>query len=83
MTPKSVYLHKLDSTEGIKGNKPSFLLSASKANPFGKPGIDYSKEYPWSFTTYGVTDADAVVAWLRANTNEFGCATRVEDRFLK
>lgn len=36
----------MDNTEGIRGNKPIVEFSTSKVNPFGRPGLDYSAEYP-------------------------------------
>lgn len=39
------WLHILDNTEGIKENEPWKVLSFSPVHPFGKPGIEYSKEY--------------------------------------
>ena len=40
------WMHTMDNTEGIKGNKPWVVITTSKRNPFGKPGIDYSACYP-------------------------------------
>ena len=40
------WMHTMDNTEGIKGNKPWTVITTSKRNPFGKPGIDYSASYP-------------------------------------
>lgn len=44
------WMHVMDNTDGIKGNKPWVVFTASKKNPFGKPGIDYSKSYPVTST---------------------------------
>jgi hypothetical protein len=40
------YEHTMDNTEGIKGNEPLIVITATKKSPFGKPGIDYSETYP-------------------------------------
>lgn len=42
----TAWVHTLDNTDGLSGNKPYVVLTSSKKNPFGKPGIDYSKSYP-------------------------------------
>lgn len=44
--PELVYLHVLDNTEGIEGNEPLMRPTFTPANPFGKPGENYSKSYP-------------------------------------
>jgi len=49
LLPKSVYMHYLDNTEGIPGNYPWVVYTSNKSNPFGKPGEDYSEEYPWKY----------------------------------
>ena len=48
LLPKVVYMHVMDNTENIPGNRPQILYSTSKKNPFGRPGEDYSREYPWT-----------------------------------
>lgn len=40
------WMHTLDNTEGIEGNEPEVVVTFSKKNPFGRPGIDYSKSFP-------------------------------------
>lgn len=42
------YKHTLDTTEGIPGNKPEEKRTESKANPFGRKGIDYDESFPWT-----------------------------------
>lgn len=49
LLPKTVYMHVLDTTEGIPGNRPMIVYSTNKRNPFGTPHIDYSACYPWTF----------------------------------
>lgn len=49
LLPKVVYMHYLDTTEGIPGNRPLVKYTTNKTNPFGKPGEDYSREYEWRF----------------------------------
>lgn len=49
LLPKSVYMHYLDTTEGIPGNRPEVVYASSKKNPFGKPGEDYSESFEWRF----------------------------------
>lgn len=49
LLPKVVYMHYLDTTEGIPGNRPRVRYTTSKSNPFGRPGDDYSKEYAWRY----------------------------------
>ena len=44
-TEPVAYLHILDNTEGIEGNKPLEVLSFSKDSPFGKPGVDHSDSF--------------------------------------
>jgi len=49
--PRAVaWRHTLDNTEGIKGNRPLVVLTASRRNPFGKPGEDYSASCPVTST---------------------------------
>jgi dihydrofolate reductase (trimethoprim resistance protein) len=63
--PRAVgYRHTMDNTEGLKGNKPSIVFSATKPNPFGKPGLDYSASYP--ITTETLFTADQMKAYARA-----------------
>ena len=49
LLPKTVYMHVLDSTDRIPGNRPVVVYTTNRVNPFGKPGRDYSQEYPWTF----------------------------------
>lgn len=49
LLPKAIYLHYLDNTEGIPDNRPLLCFSTTKKNPFGTPGLDYSKTYPWRY----------------------------------
>lgn len=49
LLPKAVYMHVMDNTERIPGNRPIIVYTTNKENPFGRPGIDYSAEYPWTF----------------------------------
>lgn len=42
----AAWKHTMDNTEGIKGNKPWTVMTTTKANPFGRPGIDYSASCP-------------------------------------
>jgi len=49
LLPKVVYMHVLDTTERIPGNRPMVKYTTNKQNPFGKPGEDYSAEYPWTY----------------------------------
>ncbi len=44
--PMVVWLHVMDSTEGIQENAPSLRITYSPESPFGMPGRDYSAEYP-------------------------------------
>ena len=43
----TAYLHILDNTEGLPENIPMHILSFSKKNPYGKPGIDYDDEFEY------------------------------------
>lgn len=45
MKPKKpiAWLHTLDNTEGIEGNRPMRILSFSPESPFGVPGRDHSE----------------------------------------
>jgi hypothetical protein len=36
----------MDNTEGIEGNVPLRVLTFAEKNPFGIPGVEYSKSYP-------------------------------------
>lgn len=47
LLPKVVYMHVIDNTEKIPGNRPHIIYTTSKKNPFGKRGVDYSAEYPY------------------------------------
>jgi hypothetical protein len=47
LLPKVVYMHVMDNTENIPGNRPIIVYTTNKQNPFGKPGRDYSESYPW------------------------------------
>lgn len=47
LLPKAVYMHYLDNTEGIPGNRPIVKFTTNKQNPFGKSGEDYSESYRW------------------------------------
>lgn len=49
LLPKVVYMHVLDSTDRIPGNRPHVMYTTNRRNPFGKPGRDYSPEYPWTY----------------------------------
>ncbi len=49
--------HAMDNTEGIPGNRPQVLLTYSPANPFGRPGVDYSESF--SVTSRALVYADA------------------------
>lgn len=49
LLPKLVYMHYLDNTEWIPGNRPIVTFTSNKRNPFGRPGVDYSAEYPWKY----------------------------------
>ena len=49
LLPKAVYMHYLDNTEDIPGNRPEVVYTTNKQNPFGKRGRDYSEEYPWKY----------------------------------
>lgn len=40
------YVHIMDNTGGIPGNRPNTVLTKSAKHPFGLPGVDYSREYP-------------------------------------
>ena len=42
----TAWMHTLDNTEGLRGNKPVVELTFSKASPFGIPGEAPSLEYP-------------------------------------
>jgi hypothetical protein len=46
----SAWLHVMDNTDGIKGNDPLRELTFTPENPFGEPGVDYSREYPVTST---------------------------------
>jgi hypothetical protein len=52
LLPKVIYMHVMDNTENIPGNRPSVLFTTNKKNPFGVPGEDYSVEYPWTFIKF-------------------------------
>ncbi|RYX88895.1 MAG: hypothetical protein EOO28_34695 [Comamonadaceae bacterium] len=52
LLPKTIYMHVLDNTENIPGNRPTIEFTTNKRNPFGVPGQDYSAEYPWSCTKF-------------------------------
>ena len=52
LLPKAIYMHVMDSTEGIPGNLPNIKFTTNKKNPFGRPGIDYSESYPWTCTPF-------------------------------
>lgn len=58
----SAWDHTLDTTEGINTNTPLRVITRCKQNPFGKPGVDYSKSAPW--TKEPLYDASAVAAML-------------------
>jgi hypothetical protein len=49
LLPEVVYMHVMDNTENIPGNRPMIVYTTNKQNPFGKPGRDYSESYPWTF----------------------------------
>jgi len=49
LLPKVVYMHVLDTTERIPGNRPIVRYTTNRRNPFGKPGRDYSAAYPWTY----------------------------------
>jgi len=53
LLPKVIYMHYLDNTEGIPGNRPYIKYTTNKTNPFGRPGVggegDYSAEYRWGY----------------------------------
>lgn len=49
LLPKVLYMHYMDNTEGIPGNRPLIAYTTNKSNPFGRPGVDYSAEYPWRY----------------------------------
>jgi len=49
LLPKVVYMHYLDNTESLPGNKPLVVFTTNKQNPFGRPGQDYSATYPWKY----------------------------------
>lgn len=49
LLPKVVYMHYLDNTEGIPGNRPLVTYTTNKKNPFGRPGEDYSDSFRWGF----------------------------------
>lgn len=42
----NAWKHTMDNTEGIKSNRPHVVLTMTKASPFGRRGIDYSKSFP-------------------------------------
>lgn len=50
--PKAIYVHMLDSTENIPGNRPQLMYTSNKENPFGVPGEDYSEGFEWTFRRY-------------------------------
>ena len=52
LLPKVIYMHVMDSTDGIPGNLPKITFTTNKKNPFGKPGRDYSESYPWTCTRF-------------------------------
>lgn len=63
--PRAVgYRHTMDNTEGIKGNKPQIVFAATKPNPFGMPGLDYSASFPVATET--LFTADQMKAYARA-----------------
>jgi hypothetical protein len=63
--PRAVgYRHTMDNTEGLKGNKPVTVFCATKPNPFGIPGLDYSASFP--VTTETLFTADQMKAYARA-----------------
>lgn len=49
LLPKVVYMHYLDNTEGIPGNRPWVVYTTNKKNPFGRRGKDYSPEFAWGY----------------------------------
>lgn len=51
------WLHTLDNTEGIEGNKPIRMLSFFEATPFGVPGVDHDESFAvTSIPLYSVED---------------------------
>lgn len=66
--PRAVgYRHTMDNTEGLKGNKPVVVFGATKPNPFGIPGLDYSASFP--VTTETLFTANQMKAYARAALN--------------
>lgn len=69
----AAWRHTMDNTEGIKSNKPWVVLTGTKKNPYGKPGVDYSLSYPVvSEALYTATQLKAAyAAGLKEALNQF------------
>lgn len=42
----AAWLHTMDNTDGLPGNDPRVDVTLTPDNPYGRPGINYSEEYP-------------------------------------
>ena len=69
--PVVAWEHVMDNTEGIPENDPSVCLSHYEENPFGTPGIDYSKTFPVTFEPLVyLVDAKAAIDTLTRERDE-------------
>lgn len=70
MKPR-LFLHTLDTTDGIPGNATHEVITADETHPFGEPGISFSAEYP--VTTQPLFTAAQVLAMGRVPPCPYPC----------